>query len=108
MAMSTLFEQREPRVPKVFISHSSKDRDFVEREIISLLRSHGIETWYSKDDIQTASQWQNSIAEGLDLFCHREGVVHCVNLVPCSTMNEGDRFHFTSDANTRYELHASG
>jgi hypothetical protein len=38
----------------------------------------------------------------------REGVVHCVNLVACSTMNEGDKFHFTPDKNTRYELHSGG
>lgn len=50
---------------RIFISHSTKDRDFVDREIISLLRRHGIETWYSKDDIQTASQWKRVIVEGL-------------------------------------------
>ena len=38
----------------------------------------------------------------------REGVVRCVNLVTCQTMNEGDGFHFTPDANTRYELHSRG
>ncbi|MCA9122908.1 MAG: SUMF1/EgtB/PvdO family nonheme iron enzyme [Planctomycetaceae bacterium] len=52
---------------RIFISHSSLDRDFVEREIISLLRRHGIDTWYSTDDIKTASQWQDSIDEGLRL-----------------------------------------
>lgn len=49
----------------VFISHSSHDREFVEQEIIGLLQSHSIRTWYSKDDIATASQWNNSILLGL-------------------------------------------
>ena len=38
----------------------------------------------------------------------REGVVHCVNLVSCQTMEEGGKFHFTPDENTRYEVHSSG
>lgn len=50
---------------QVFISHSNKDREFVEREIISLLQRHGVKIWYAIDDIQTASQWQHSIQEGL-------------------------------------------
>ena len=53
-------------MPKVFISHSSQDRELVEREIVALLQSHGIETWYSKDSIQTAAQWQRSIEVGLE------------------------------------------
>jgi TIR domain len=50
---------------KVFISHSRQDREFVEREIITLLRDHGIETWYSADDIQTAESWERSILAAL-------------------------------------------
>ena len=38
-------------MPRVFISHSSLDREFVERELIPLVRDHGIDTWYSRDDI---------------------------------------------------------
>lgn len=52
-------------MPRVFISHSSLDRDFVERQIIAPLRSHGIETWYSKDSIETAAEWEKKIREGL-------------------------------------------
>ena len=33
------------------------------------------------------------------------GVVHCVNLVACSTMDEGHEFHFTPDGYTKYELY---
>jgi hypothetical protein len=36
----------------VFISHSSKDRDFVEGEVIPFLKSIGVDAWYSKDDIE--------------------------------------------------------
>jgi hypothetical protein len=51
---------------RVFISHSSRDRDLVEREVIEPLRQHGIETWYSKDDIETAADWEKSIRQGLN------------------------------------------
>ena len=53
-------------MPKVFISHSTRDRDFVEREIIALLSTHGIETWYCKDDIRTADEWERTIFKGLE------------------------------------------
>jgi hypothetical protein len=52
-------------MPRVFISHASKDREFVEREIISILNKHGIETWYSTADITTAAHWEQSIRLGL-------------------------------------------
>src|SRR5205085_3177225 len=52
-------------MPKVFISHSAKDRAFVEREIIALLNQHGIETWYSRDNIQTTARWEKEVLEGL-------------------------------------------
>ncbi len=51
---------------RVFVSHSSQDRKFVEREIISKLEKNGIKTWYSKVDIQTASEWHQSIIHGLE------------------------------------------
>ena len=51
---------------RVFISHSSRDRDLVEREVIEPLRRHDIETWYSKDDIETAADWEKSICQGLN------------------------------------------
>ena len=50
---------------KVFISHSTPDRGKVERYIIDLLRSKGIETWYAKENIQTAEEWERSIVQGL-------------------------------------------
>src|SRR5580704_3397167 len=53
-------------MPKVFVSHSTKDRVLVEREIISLLNAHGIETWYSKDNIRTADHFERTIRKGLE------------------------------------------
>ena len=50
---------------KVFISHSSKDREFVETELIPFLRLHGVEPWYSKRDIPSASDWERTIREAL-------------------------------------------
>ncbi|MBT4864083.1 MAG: toll/interleukin-1 receptor domain-containing protein [Planctomycetaceae bacterium] len=49
----------------VFISHSSNDRQFVGNDLVPLLRSHGIETWYSTDDIHSAEDWEKKIREGL-------------------------------------------
>jgi TIR domain len=40
-------------------------RLFVEREIVNLLKDHGIETWYSRDDIRAASDWERSIRQAL-------------------------------------------
>jgi serine/threonine protein kinase len=55
-----------PLRPRVFISHATVDRDLVEREILALLRTHGVGTWYSEDDIRTAEQWEASIRQGLE------------------------------------------
>jgi hypothetical protein len=52
-------------MPKVFISHATQDREFVEREIIRLLEGHGVETWYSKEDIRTADWWERTLLHGL-------------------------------------------
>ncbi|MBV9959229.1 MAG: tetratricopeptide repeat protein [Acidobacteria bacterium] len=50
---------------RVFISHSSQDRQIIEREIIAPLRAQGLETWYSTDNIRLASEWEKQIHEGL-------------------------------------------
>jgi len=51
---------------KVFISHATADRDLVERAVLAPLREHGVATWYAKDDIQTAAEWEASIRHGLE------------------------------------------
>jgi hypothetical protein len=48
-------------MPLVFISHSSLDTEFVEREIIPLLTRDGVEVWYSKENIETAAEWEKQI-----------------------------------------------
>lgn len=49
----------------VFISHSSKDRPFIEQEIISPLKRHSVDTWYSRDDIRATADWEQSIKQAL-------------------------------------------
>ena len=51
---------------KVFISHATEDRDFIDREIVGLLRDRGIEVWYAQDAIRGADHWEKSIKEGLN------------------------------------------
>lgn len=51
--------------PRVFISHSTKNRDFVEMVLLPLFKCHGIDVWYAKDSIQTSSQWERDILQGL-------------------------------------------
>ena len=63
-ALQIATQSRKQR--RVFVSHSTRDRDFVEREIIGHLEKSGIKTWYSKLDIQTASEWERSILRGLE------------------------------------------
>ena len=50
---------------RVFISHSTRDRAFVEDQIVHLLRNHGLDPWYSTDDIQAGDLWQRKISEAL-------------------------------------------
>lgn len=49
----------------VFISHATEDRPFIDREIVGSLGSHGVETWYAKEDIQGSEEWDRCILEGL-------------------------------------------
>lgn len=55
-----------PRPPRVFISHATADREFVEREVVDPLERNGIQTWYSRVDIQSAADWERSIVHGLE------------------------------------------
>ncbi len=51
---------------KVFVSHSSDERQIVESRIISPLEERGIRTWYSADQIPGGEEWQESIREALN------------------------------------------
>ena len=49
---------------EVFVSHSHKDRAFVE-SLVRVLRQHRIAAWYSEADIQGAQQWHDEIGKAL-------------------------------------------
>ncbi len=51
---------------KVFVSHSSDDREFVTGDLRPLLQSHEIEAWCSEADIESAEDWERSIRVGLN------------------------------------------
>jgi hypothetical protein len=53
-------------VKRVFVSHATADRDWVEREIISFLNGKNVETWYSKNSISSSSQWEREILRGME------------------------------------------
>jgi TIR domain len=51
---------------KVFVSHCRQDREFVEKELLALIRACGVETWYAPKDISTADEWHQTILRGLE------------------------------------------
>ena len=50
---------------EVFVSHSRKDRAYVDC-LVGVLRRHQIPLWYSDTDIQGAQQWHDEIGRGLE------------------------------------------
>jgi hypothetical protein len=52
-------------VPKVFVSHSTKDRVVVEEQILPLLQTHGIRVWYCQDDLLPGKHLDRAIRAGL-------------------------------------------
>ena len=55
-----------PPQPSVFVSHASRDRDFVERDVIPFFQKLGLTTWYSRDDIQVRDEWERKLLRGLE------------------------------------------
>lgn len=54
-----------PKRPgEVFLSHSHRDRRFVD-ELIAVLHRHGIRYWYSPRHIVAARQWHDEIGRAL-------------------------------------------
>jgi len=51
---------------KLFISHATADRAFIETELMGLLSALGFEAWFAEGNIQTAEIWERSIATGLE------------------------------------------
>lgn len=52
-------------MPRLFISHATADRKFVECELLGLLRALGFDPWFAEEDIQTTDQWERSILGAL-------------------------------------------
>jgi hypothetical protein len=50
---------------EIFVSHSSKNRKFVDRLAV-VLRSHGIPFWLSSANLLGAQQWHDEIGAALD------------------------------------------
>jgi hypothetical protein len=57
-----------PRPSRVFLSHSAKNRAFVDR-LADVLAGHGVSTWYSRHSIRGAQQWHDEIGAALRR-CH--------------------------------------
>jgi type II secretory pathway component PulF len=55
-----------PLATSVFISHSSANREIIEEQLVEPLERMGISCWYSKHAIQSASEWERSILDGLE------------------------------------------
>jgi hypothetical protein len=52
-------------LPKeVFLSHSNKDRDFVD-ELANELRRHKVRVWYSQTNIRGGQKWHDEIGSAL-------------------------------------------
>jgi hypothetical protein len=50
---------------EVFISHSAKNRRFVD-ELAGVLRTHGVPVWLSSTNLLGAQQWHDEIGAALD------------------------------------------
>ena len=53
-------------MPTVFVSHSSEDAQFIEQQIVPLLKSRNLHVWYSATSIQAAEEWERAIKCGLE------------------------------------------
>ena len=63
--LTALLAEERKAVSKLFISHATADRDFVEQHLVRLLRALGFDVWFAPDDITTSNQWERSILAGL-------------------------------------------
>src|SRR6476620_3267251 len=51
---------------QVFVSHSSRDRTFVEAKLLPLFAKAEVDAWYSKDEIRAPDEWERQIRLGLE------------------------------------------
>jgi len=52
--------------PRIFISHASADKNFVESELVDPLAANGIDVWYDKRDIASAEAFDEEIIKALE------------------------------------------
>ena len=64
-SIKNLSKQEYPIMQPVFISHSAKDRSFVNL-LTALLEFHGISTWCSTEDIHGSHQYRDEINKALE------------------------------------------
>jgi hypothetical protein len=69
----------EKNMAKVFLSHATPDRWFVENVLLPLLQGHGVGTWYCQDDICAGEDFQKKIRAGME-----ECSFFLVVVSPCS------------------------
>ena len=53
-------------MPICFISYANKDKSFVEKELLGLIKALRLESWYARESIEAAEQWETSILRGLE------------------------------------------
>lgn len=50
---------------RLFVSHATADRKFVESELLGLFRALGFDPWFAESDIRTSEQWERMILGAL-------------------------------------------
>jgi hypothetical protein len=77
-----------------------------EEETGCVTKSKGHQMKFKKGDVLTTKYGlvKNPVARVEKVT--RAGVVHCINLVECQTMDEGEVFQFTPSESMRYTLHS--
>ena len=81
-------------MPKIFISHSSKDNDFAAK-LADALREHGAEVWIDLADIPAGMKWSKAIQLEMHIGrqpTHRDNQLFLVDIVLPLILNIG-RFH---------------
>jgi hypothetical protein len=50
---------------RAFVSYASRDHQFVQTEIVDLLKELGLKPWFAPEDIRSAEIWESSILNAL-------------------------------------------
>lgn len=51
---------------RIFISHATSDRQFVNDKLVGLVSAVGFDPWIAENDIESAEEWERSIKSGLE------------------------------------------